>query len=97
LPEGVLPDVSRASGVACEKLLAAAPALPPLPRAAALLERARVRGGVDHDALDRIESRCREPLALADLADAAGFSPFHFLRVFRSVTGTTPHQYLIGA
>lgn len=50
-----------------------------------------------HDALDRIEADCRDPLSLADLADSAGFSPFHFLRVFRRVTGTTPHQYLVGA
>jgi AraC family transcriptional regulator len=50
-----------------------------------------------HDALDRIEAGCREPLSVADLADSAGFSPYHFLRVFRRVTGTTPHQYLVGA
>src|SRR6516165_2320791 len=50
-----------------------------------------------HDAMDRIEAACREPLPLNDLARSVGLSPFHFLRVFRSVTGTTPHQYLIGA
>jgi AraC-like DNA-binding protein len=47
--------------------------------------------------MDHIERSCRQPLALADVASAVGFSPFHFLRVFRKVTGTTPHQYLIGA
>ena len=50
-----------------------------------------------HDAIDRIESSCHDALRLADLADGAGLSPFHFLRVFRRVTGTTPHQYLVGA
>jgi AraC-like DNA-binding protein len=50
-----------------------------------------------HDAMDRIEAACREPLPLSALAGSVGLSPFHFLRVFRSVTGTTPHQYLIGA
>jgi AraC-like DNA-binding protein len=50
-----------------------------------------------HDAMDRIEESCRQPLSLTDLADSVGFSPFHFLRVFRRATGTTPHQYLIGA
>jgi AraC-like DNA-binding protein len=50
-----------------------------------------------HEALDRIEACCRDPLSLVELADSAGFSPFHFLRVFRRVTGTTPHQYLLGA
>jgi AraC-like DNA-binding protein len=50
-----------------------------------------------HDAIARIESACKGELALADLADIAGFSPYHFLRVFRTVTGTTPHRYLVGA
>lgn len=50
-----------------------------------------------HDAMDRIESSCREPLSLSDIANSVGFSPFHFLRIFRRVTGTTPHQYLVGA
>jgi AraC family transcriptional regulator len=131
LSKRVLDDVSSAAGLDCTKLLASAPALPPLPRVAALLERAQRRDGADldevaclaaeavvagaadrpaaavarhpshsgriHDAMDRIESTCCEPLSLAALAEAAGFSPFHFLRVFRHVTGTTPHQYLIGA
>jgi AraC-like DNA-binding protein len=48
-------------------------------------------------ALVQIERSCHKPLALADLAAAAGLSPFHFLRVFRTVTGTTPHQYVVGA
>ena len=48
------------------------------------------------DALDRIETACQEPLSLTKLADWAAISPFHFLRVFRRVTGTTPHQYLLG-
>lgn len=50
-----------------------------------------------HEAMDRIERAFVEPLHLAELAEGAGFSTFHFLRVFRNVTGTTPHQYLIGA
>jgi AraC family transcriptional regulator len=50
-----------------------------------------------HDAMDRIEASCQEPMSLAELADSAGLSPFHFLRVFRCVTGTTPHQYVVGA
>jgi AraC family transcriptional regulator len=48
-------------------------------------------------AIARIEASCREPLPLADLANSVGLSPYHFLRVFRARTGTTPHQYLIGA
>jgi AraC family transcriptional regulator len=107
------------------------PVAPPLPRVAALLERARSRHDADldeiaylvaeavvvaahqsqledvarhpshlariNDAIDLIEASCRRSLSLSDLAAPAGLSPFHFLRVFRRVTGTTPHQYLIGA
>ncbi|MBV9945932.1 MAG: helix-turn-helix transcriptional regulator [Myxococcales bacterium] len=50
-----------------------------------------------HEAIERIEESCSSALSLSELADAVGFSPFHFLRVFRRVTGATPHQYLIGA
>lgn len=32
---------------------------------------------------------------LASLAARARLSPFHFLRTFQSVTGITPHQYLL--
>ena len=129
--EEVLWDVAREAGITIDPLLPAAPALPPIPRVAALLERARVREHADldeagyliaeslvahaagtragepavspvhirrvHDAIDRIETGCHQPLSLADLADQAGFSPFHFLRVFRRVTGITPHRYLVGA
>jgi transcriptional regulator GlxA family with amidase domain len=123
-------DVARVADVPMKKLLATAPALPPLPKIAALLERARRRDVADldeigylvaecvlghasagpaevarhpshfgrvHEAMARIEATCREPLPLGELASSVGLSPFHFLRVFRSVTGTTPHQYLIGA
>jgi AraC-like DNA-binding protein len=48
-------------------------------------------------AIERIEASFDEPLALADLAREVGLSPYHFLRVFRRLTGTTPHQYLLGA
>ncbi len=50
-------------------------------------------------AISAIESSFDEsrPVSLTTLAASAGLSPFHFLRVFRNLTGTTPHQYLIGA
>jgi AraC family transcriptional regulator len=129
--EEILQEVARAAGLAVDELLPRAPALPPSPRIAALLERARLRDTSDldeagyliteslvahasgtptadpalpaahvrriHDAIDRIETACHAPLSLADLAAAADFSPFHFLRLFRRVTGTTPHRYLVGA
>ena len=41
-----------------------------------------------------IERHADARLPLAALASASGLSPFHFLRVFEQVTGTTPHQYV---
>ncbi|MBI9050846.1 MAG: AraC family transcriptional regulator [Anaerolineaceae bacterium] len=35
-----------------------------------------------------------EPLTVDQLARQAGFSPFHFLRIFRNTIGITPHAYL---
>lgn len=37
-----------------------------------------------------------EPIDLAEVAGAAGLSPSHFARMFRSVTRLAPHQYLMG-
>ncbi|HWM45889.1 MAG TPA: AraC family transcriptional regulator [Xanthobacteraceae bacterium] len=42
-----------------------------------------------------IDDRADEPLDLEGLAQGAGLSPFHFLRVFAKTIGITPHQYLI--
>jgi len=47
-------------------------------------------------ALRCLEAGFDQPLTLADLAEAAGLSRFHFVRVFRAVTGESPHQRLIG-
>lgn len=41
-----------------------------------------------------IATRFREPLALPDLAAAAGLSPFHLHRLFKAETGETPAAYL---
>lgn len=73
-------------------LLAHAHGAPQVPVPAHGTHRARIDA-----ALAQIEQSCHEPLSLADLAAVAGLSPFHFLRVFRRVTGTTPHQYVLGA
>ncbi len=140
IPDRIMQEITEGIGLPATKLLAAASVMPPLPKVAALLERAIRRDGGDldemgylvaeriaghasneapagdvrrgdvrvadvraghaervHQAMARIEASCREPLPLADLASSVGLSAFHFLRVFRGVTGTTPHQYLIGA
>ena len=42
-----------------------------------------------------LEDNLAEPVGLEDAAREVELSPFHFLRIFRSVTGVTPHQYLV--
>lgn len=42
-----------------------------------------------------IESHATEPLSLDDVAEAAGVSSFHLVRIFRRAIGVTPHQYLM--
>lgn len=45
-------------------------------------------------AIDHILRNLAEPLRLQELAKAAGFSPFHFHRVFRSLLGETLSQFV---
>jgi AraC-like DNA-binding protein len=42
-----------------------------------------------------IDAHSNDEIDLADVAGAAGLSPFHFLRIFSSALGVTPHQYLV--
>jgi AraC-like DNA-binding protein len=42
-----------------------------------------------------IDAHSHTPIELEDAAGEAGLSPFHFLRLFSSVLGVTPHQYLV--
>ncbi len=42
-----------------------------------------------------IEAHSSETLSLAEMAQAVGLSPYHFLRSFAAVLGVTPHQYLV--
>ena len=44
---------------------------------------------------DFIADNYSKDLRLAELAQVAGMSSFHFAREFKRTTGTTPHQYLI--
>ncbi|MGN6362258.1 MAG: AraC family ligand binding domain-containing protein [Thermomicrobiales bacterium] len=64
---------------------------PPAPRPAA---------GADHAvnlARDYLETHYTENVPLHDLAQVAGLSPYHLVRVFRRATGLPPHAYLLQA
>ncbi|WP_328606933.1 AraC family transcriptional regulator [Amycolatopsis sp. NBC_00345] len=41
-----------------------------------------------------MRDQLERPVTVAELAGVAGFSPYHFLRVFKRATGHTPHRYL---
>jgi AraC family transcriptional regulator len=45
--------------------------------------------------VELMRQRLREPLTLEEMADAAGVSPFHFARQFKTATGHPPHDYLV--
>ncbi|WP_225716601.1 helix-turn-helix domain-containing protein, partial [Bradyrhizobium semiaridum] len=42
-----------------------------------------------------IDANSHHAIDLDDAAEQAGLSTFHFLRLFSSVLGVTPHQYLV--
>lgn len=56
------------------------------------------RPGRERQPVRKVMSLMRDAPAhdwsLAELADTAGMSPFHFCRAFRKETGLTPHLYL---
>ncbi|HEX2684173.1 MAG TPA: AraC family transcriptional regulator [Ferruginibacter sp.] len=42
-----------------------------------------------------IDAQFSEKVDLDNIADEALFSKFHFIRLFKSMYGSTPHQYLV--
>lgn len=53
----------------------------------------------DHDRLRLarafIDRHYDAPITLAQISQEAGFSPYHFIRLFRAAFRQTPHQYLV--
>jgi AraC family transcriptional regulator len=47
------------------------------------------------DAALWMDAHSHEPIDLERTANEAGLSAFHFLRLFASILGVTPHQYLV--
>jgi AraC family transcriptional regulator len=51
--------------------------------------------GLISQSIDFIEDNLRMPIAVADMADAVGYSLYHFCRVFNQATHHTPYDYLM--
>lgn len=47
-------------------------------------------------AISYIEGNYSKEITLSDIANHVKLSPFHFSRLFKKQTNSTPHQYLIG-
>jgi AraC family transcriptional regulator len=75
-----------------ERVVAAMADQKPIAAAPAAREARRVV-----EAIRLVESDAARPVRLHDLAASAGMSKYHFLRVFRRLTGVTPYQYLLSA
>lgn len=45
-------------------------------------------------AIEFMHDNCQRELALAEISSAAYLSAFHFARLFKKITGITPHAYL---
>ncbi|MGQ0532219.1 MAG: AraC family transcriptional regulator [Caulobacteraceae bacterium] len=74
----------------------------PLAHAALIAERPRTFDGITprdrhrvQATVKHIEAHFDEPCSLQTLADMAGLSRFHFVRVFAAAVGQSPNQYLI--
>jgi AraC family transcriptional regulator len=48
-----------------------------------------------YTAIQYIEDHLREPITVADLASAAGYSLYHFIRTFNQTVHHTPYDYLM--
>jgi AraC family transcriptional regulator len=60
--------------------------------------RIRLRGGLSPAALRRVqlfvEANLARPIHIADLAERAGLSEYHFARAFKTSVGTTPRAFV---
>ena len=48
-----------------------------------------------YNAIAFIEENLTSTITVKDMADAAGYSVFHFARTFYKVTGHSPYDYLM--
>jgi AraC family transcriptional regulator len=76
---------SRAATAACQ-ILRKDPTTAAAPRVDAL--------AAVHRAIDHVQAHLGGSVVLEDVAHAAGFSPFHFHRVFKALMGETLHSFV---
>ena len=76
---------ARAAPAACQ-ILRNDPTSPAAPRVDSL--------AAVHRAIDHVQANLAGPVALEDVAHAAGYSPFHFHRVFKALMGETLHEFV---
>lgn len=48
-----------------------------------------------HKVIEFMNEHCTENFSIQDLAQLINYSPFHFIKIFKSETGQTPLQYLL--
>lgn len=58
-------------------------------------ERGRLSAAQKSHVIAYVDDRLASDLDLAELAQQAGVSRFHFLRLFKNTFGTTPHRYIV--
>lgn len=46
-------------------------------------------------AINYIETNLKEAITVTDVSDAAGYSLYHFIRLFHGITGHTPKEYIL--
>lgn len=46
-------------------------------------------------AIDFVDANIDLPISVSDMADRAGFSRYHFIRLFKKTAGMTPRQFII--
>jgi len=46
-------------------------------------------------ALNFFEDNLKNEISITDAADASGYSPYHFCRLFSALTGYSPKEYLL--
>ncbi|WP_435103624.1 helix-turn-helix domain-containing protein [Arhodomonas sp. AD133] len=58
-------------------------------------DRGKLKADAKQRVQDYVEAQLAEPITLADMAEVACMSKYHFARVFKNTFEQTPHQFLV--